>query len=262
MGKPKVVVLCGGRGARLKEETELRPKPLIEIGGKPILWHIMKIYAHYGYNEFVLCLGYKGAMIKEYLYHYHFLMNDFTIKLDNKREVDFHNQHDEVDWKVTAVDTGLETLKGARIKRIERFIDGETFLLTYGDGVADIDINMVVNFHKKQGKVATLTGVRPPSRFGDLLAKEGRVIRFTEKPQASGGLINGGFFVFNRSFFDYLSEDKNCDFEKGALERLAEEGQLAVYEHNGSWECMDTLRETEHLNELWNNNRAFWKVWK
>lgn len=258
----KTVILCGGRGARLREETEVRPKPLVEIGGRPILWHIMKIYAHYGFNDFILCLGYKGAMIKEYLYHYHFLTNDFTVKLDTKREVMFHSQGDEPDWKVTAADTGLDTLKGARIKKIERYVDGSMFLLTYGDGIADIDINAVVGFHKKHGKIATLTAVRPPSRFGDIVVDNGKVITFTEKPQASGGLINGGFFVFNRKIFDYLTEDKDCDFEKGVLERIAKEGQLMVYEHKGSWECMDTLRETEHLNELWDKNKAFWKVWK
>lgn len=262
MNKLKVVILCGGRGARLKEETELKPKPLVEIGGRPILWHIMKIYARYNYNDFVLCLGYKGAMIKEYLYHYHFLMNDFTIKLNTKREVVFHNKNDEVDWKVTVVDTGIDTLKGARIKKVEKYIDTDMFLLTYGDGVADLNIDAVIDFHKKHGKIATLTGVRPPSRFGDLIAEQGKVLRFTEKPQASAGLINGGFFVFNRKIFDYLSEGKDCDFERGALEKLADEGQLCVYEHKGSWECMDTLRDTEYLNDLWDKNKAFWKVWK
>lgn len=262
MQKSKVVILCGGRGTRMREETEIRPKPLIEIGGRPILWHIMKIYAHYGYNDFILCLGYKGSMIKEYFYHYHFLMSDFTIKLNNKRDVSFLNQSDEDNWSITLVDTGLETLKGARIKMIEKHIDTDIFLLTYGDGVADIDINAVIDFHKKHGKIATLTGVRPPSRFGDLVVENGSVLRFSEKPQASAGLINGGFFVFKKEIFDYLSEDQNCDFERGALEKLAKDNQLKVYDHKGSWECMDTLRETEHLNELWNNNRAFWKVWK
>ncbi len=261
MDKQKVVILCGGRGTRMREETEIRPKPLVEIGGKPILWHIMKIYSHYGYNEFILCVGYKGAMIKEYLYHYHFLMNDFTIKLDAKREVTFHNPS-EVDWKVTVLDTGIDTLKGARIKMAEKYITGDTFLLTYGDGIADIDINAVIKFHKKHGKIATLTGVRPPSRFGDLVIEKDRVARFTEKPQASGGLINGGFFIFDKRIFDYLSEVRDCDFERGTLEKLANDGQLYIYEHKGSWECMDTSRDTEYLNELWNNNKAFWKIWK
>jgi len=226
-----------------------------------MLWHIMKTYAHYGYNDFILCLGYKGAMVKEYFYHYHLLMNDFTIKLNNKREIKFHNNSDEVDWNVTLVDTGLNTLKGSRIKRIENYIDTDYFLLTYGDGVADVDIDALVNFHKQHGKIGTLTGVRPPSRFGDLISEGNKVISFTEKAQASGGLINGGFFVFNKKIFDYLSRDENCDFEMGVLEKLAEKGQLQVYEHKGFWECMDTYRETAHLNELWDNKKAFWKVW-
>jgi glucose-1-phosphate cytidylyltransferase len=262
MNKPKVVILCGGRGTRLREETEIKPKPLVEIGGRPILWHIMKIYSHYGYRDFILCLGYKGAMIKEYFYHYKLLMNDATIEFDKKKTITFHNQCDEVDWKVTLVDTGLNSLKGARIKKIEKYIKEDMFLLTYGDGVADIDIEAAINFHKSHKRIGTLTGVRPPSRFGDLVVSKGKVLSFTEKPQASAGLINGGFFVFDKRIFDYLSEDENCDFEMGALERLAKQGELCVYEHKGSWECMDTFRETEHLNELWDKQKAFWKVWK
>ncbi|MDD5618781.1 MAG: sugar phosphate nucleotidyltransferase, partial [Candidatus Omnitrophica bacterium] len=169
---------------------------------------------------------------------------------------------EEVNWKITLVDTGLNTLKGARIKKIEKYINSDIFLLTYGDGVADIDIKSAVEFHKKHGKIATLTGVRPPSRFGDLIVDKGKVLRFTEKPQASAGLINGGFFIFNKDIFDYLSEDEDCDLERVALERLAKENQLSVYEHKGSWECMDTFRDTEHLNDLWNNKKAFWKIWK
>lgn len=262
MSKPKVVILCGGRGTRLREETEVRPKPLVEIGGKPILWHIMKTYSAYGYNDFVLCLGYKGSMIKEYFYHYNVMSNDFTITLDGKRQIEYLNKSDEVDWKVTLVDTGLETLKGGRIKKIEKYIDSEHFLLTYGDGVADVNINEIIKFHKAHGKIGTLTGVRPPSRFGDLVIDKGEVKSFTEKPQASAGMINGGFFVFNRNIFDHLTEDDDCDFEFGALEKLARQGELMVYEHKGSWECMDTLRETEHLNELWKSGKAFWKAWK
>lgn len=262
MIKPKVVILCGGRGTRLREETEIKPKPLIEIGGRPILWHIMKIYSYYGYKDFILCLGYKGAMIKEYFYHYKLLMNDVTIGFNKNEAIIFHNQCDEIDWKVTLVDTGLNTLKGARIKKIEKYIKEDIFLLTYGDGVADIDIDATINFHKKRGRIGTLTGVRPPSRFGDLVVSKDKVLSFTEKPQASAGLINGGFFVFDKRVFDYLSEEENCDLEMGALETLAKEGQLGVYEHKGSWECMDTFRETEHLNELWDKQKAFWKIWK
>ena len=267
MNNPKVVILCGGRGARLNEETEIKPKPLVEIGGKPILWHIMKIYSTFGFDNFVLCLGYKGAMIKEYFYHYHLMMNDFTLTFNNvanesKRNVKFEQGVEKIDWTITLADTGIDTLKGARIKRIEKYIEGDTFLLTYGDGVADVDIDAIIKFHKKHGKIATLTGVRPPSRFGDLVARNNKVMQFTEKPQASAGLINGGFFVFNKKIFNYLTADENCDFEKGALERLAQKGELMVYEHKGSWECMDTYRDTVYLNELWNNNKAFWKKWK
>jgi glucose-1-phosphate cytidylyltransferase len=245
----------------MKGETEVRPKPLVEIGGKPMLWHIMKIYASYGFNEFVLCLGYKGSMIKDYFYHYYALMNDFTVKLDGDNMIEYHNKPDEIDWKVTLVDTGLNTLKGGRIKKIQKYVNSEDFLLTYGDGVADVDIKKTIEFHKKHGKIATLTGVRPPSRFGDLIVEKGRVMDFTEKSQASAGLINGGFFVLNNKIFDYLTDDESCDFEKGTLEKLAKESQVMVYEHQGSWECMDTVRETEHLNELWSKNEAFWKVW-
>jgi glucose-1-phosphate cytidylyltransferase len=262
MKKPKVVILCGGRGSRMQEETEIRPKPLIEIGGKPILWHIMKIYSSYGYNEFVLCLGYKGSSIKEYFYNYHVLMNDFTITMDGKQEIQYHNTSDEIDWKVTLVDTGTNSLKGARIKKIEKYIDSDRLLLTYGDGVADVNIEKLMDFHLKHGKLGTLTGVRPPSRFGDLIVEKGKVEKFSEKPQASAGMINGGFFVLNKGIFNYLSDKEDCDFEMGALEKLAEENQLMVYEHAGSWECMDTVRETEHLNNLWNKGKAFWKVWE
>ncbi|MFC1540664.1 glucose-1-phosphate cytidylyltransferase [Candidatus Margulisiibacteriota bacterium] len=262
MAKPKVVILCGGRGTRMEGETEIRPKPLVEIGGRPILWHIMKTYASYGFNDFVLCLGYKGSMIKEYFYHYYALMNDFTISMDGENKIEYHNKPDEMDWKVTLVDTGLNTLKGARIKRIQKYIDGDMFLLTYGDGVSDVDIEKTIQFHEQHGKIGTLTGVRPPSRFGDLLVKNGQVLDFTEKSQTSAGMINGGFFVLNRKIFDYLTDDESCDFENGALEKLAKDSQMMVYEHKGSWECMDTLRETEHLNELWRENNAFWKVWE
>jgi len=262
MKKPKVVILCGGRGTRLREETELKPKPLIEIGGKPILWHIMKIYSFHGYNEFVLCLGYKGELIKEYFYNYQLHTNDCTIQLGKNHTTTFHSQTDEEQWKVTLADTGIDTLKGSRIKQIEKYIEGDIFMVTYGDGVADIDINKLITFHKKHKKIGTLTGVRPPSRFGDIVAKENKVISFSEKAQASGGLINGGFFVFNRKIFDYVDCGENCDFEFGALEQLAQDGQLMVYDHPGTWECMDTYRETQHLNKLWNENKAFWKLWK
>jgi len=257
----KVIILCGGKGTRLREETEVRPKPLIKIGNKPILWHIMKIYAHYGFNDFALCLGYKGEMIKEYFYHYQILNSDFTIELKNKN-IQVHNPSSEDEWKITLVDTGEKSLKGYRIKKIQKYIDSDTFMLTYGDGVADININSLLEFHNRHNKVGTVTGVRPPSRFGEMLVEKIKVVHFTEKPQVSQGLINGGFFVFKKDFFDFLTEDENCDFERGALEELAKKGELMVYEHKGYWECMDNIRDMEHLNKLWETNQAFWKIWR
>jgi glucose-1-phosphate cytidylyltransferase len=219
----------------------------------------MKIYAHYGFCDFILCLGYKKEMIKEYFINYDRMMADITIELGGGIEI--YGEHREKGWRITLADTGEESLKGARIKKIEKFIEDDTFMLTYGDGVADIDIGELLSFHKSHGKIGTVTGVRPPSRFGELAITGNRVTLFTEKPQVSTGLINGGFFVFDREIFSHLSEDPNCDFERGPLEDIARKGELMVYEHKGSWQCMDTLRDMEHLNRLWKENRAFWKVW-
>ena len=255
----KVVILCGGMGTRLREETEYKPKPLVEIGGKPILWHIMKIYAHYGFKDFILCLGYKGEKIKEYFYNYEILNNDFTIKL-GKHKVQLHNSHDEFGWKITLIDTGEKALKGARLKRIEKYIDSDTFMVTYGDGVANINIPDLLKFHNNHGKIATLTSVKPPSRFGTLLIEGNSVKSFIEKPQAIEGLINGGFFVFNKTLLNYLTDDDLCDLEIGTLDRLAEEKELMVYKHLGGWVCMDTVRDMEYLNKLWSSNKAFWKI--
>lgn len=259
--KIKVVVLCGGLGTRLREETEFRPKPMIEIGGKPILWHIMKIYAHFGFKDFIVCLGYKGEMIKEYFYNYEILNNDFTIELGNQKNIEIHSNHGEKGWRVTLADTGDKALKGSRIKKIEKYVDSDLFMLTYGDGVANINLNDLLSFHNNHGRIGTVTGVRPPSRFGELLVEQNRAVLFSEKPQTSAGLINGGFFVFNQKIFNYLSLDDNCDFEKGPLEKLAKEGELMVYEHKGDWACMDTFRDMEHLNKLWQSAHAFWKIW-
>lgn len=259
---PKVVILCGGMGSRLREETEFRPKPLIEIGNKPILWHIMKIYAHYGYKDFVLALGYKGEMIKNYFYNYEILNNDFTIELGNSKNIEIYSNHNEKGWRITLVDTGVNALKGARIKKIEKYIDDDLFMLTYGDGVANINLHELLAFHKSHNRIGTVTGVRPLSRFGELLVKGNKVISFTEKPQVSEGLINGGFFVFKREFFNYLSENDNCDFEIGPLEQLAKDDELMVYKFEGEWECMDTFRDMQYLNKLWESGKAFWKVWK
>lgn len=260
--QPKVVILCGGRGSRLGDETEYQPKPMVRVGDKPILWHIMKTYAYYGFTDFVLCLGYRGEIIKEYFLNYDVLNNDFTVKFGREKEITTHKALEESGWSVTLADTGNNTLKGARLKRIEKYIPGDVFMVTYGDGVGNINIKELFDFHKKHGKIATVTGVRPPSLFGELLVKDNKALLFSEKPQTSTGLISGGFFVFNRRLFDYLTDDDDCDFEKGPLEEIAAIGELMVYTHGGEWACMDTYRDIEYLNRLWHNNKAFWKVWK
>lgn len=247
-------------GTRLREETEFRPKPLIEIGGKPILWHIMKIYSHYGYNDFVLCLGYKGHMIKEYFLNYRLMNSNFTLHLNSRSEPAFHSPNLSEDWTITFADTGLEAMTGARVKRIEPYVSGDDFMLTYGDGVSDIELMRLWKFHKSHGKVGTVAGVRPLSRFGEFLVEDGRVKEFTEKPPLSGGLINGGFFVFKRKFFDYVRDDDACILEHEPLERLVAEGQLMSYSHTGFWHCMDTYRDFVALNEYWKRG-APWRVW-
>ena len=257
----KVVILCGGLGTRLREETEFRPKPMVEIGGKPIIWHVMKIYAHYGFKDFILCLGYKGEMIKEYFYNYEFLNNDFTIELGDNKDIEIHSSNKEKGWRITLVDTGDKAPKGARVKRVQRYITSDQFLVTYGDGVADIDIDTLLAFHHRHGKLATVTGINPASRFGELKINGNKVESFSEKPRTSSGLINGGFFVFNKAIFDYLSEDDSCDLEVGALEEIAWQDQLMVYKHPGFWACMDTLRDMDYLNELWHEGKAKWKIW-
>ena len=256
----KVVILCGGMGTRLREETEVKPKPMVEIGGMPILWHIMKAYAHYGFNEFILCLGYKGEMIKEYFYHYEVLSNDFTIELGSKK-IDIHPRHSEQGWKITLVDTGLNTMTGARVKRIERFIKEDMFMLTYGDGVTDINIHKLLEYHKNHGKIGTVAGVSPPSRYGELLIHKDQVILFSEKPKNNDNSINGGYFVYNKEFFNYLKDDDDCILEREPLEMLAKDKELQVYQHTGFWQCMDTYRDYKYLNEIWNNGNPPWKVW-
>ena len=258
----KVVILAGGFGTRLQEETVIKPKPMIEIGGKTILWHIMKIYAHYGFKDFIICLGYKGETIKNYFYNYEILSNDFTVELGSYEHIKIHSNHKEKGWRVTLADTGQKALKGARIKRIEKYIKEDLFMITYGDDVADINLHELISFHKGHGRIGTVTSVQPPSRFGELVVENNKVVSFTEKPQASAALINGGFFVFNRKIFDYLTEDDNCDFEVGPLEQLAKDGQLMAYELKGEWACMDTYRDMIYLNKLWESGKAFWKIWK
>lgn len=257
----KVIILAGGLGTRLGNITEEIPKPMVKIGGKPILWHIMKIYSHYGFKDFVLSLGYKQEVIKDYFYNYHVSSTDHTINLGTK-ESTFHNGHEEKDWKVTMIDTGLNTLKGARIKRLEEHLDSDIIMMTYGDGVANINIKKLLEFHKAHGKMITITGVRPPSRFGELIEEKGKLMSFKEKPQTSTGFISGGFFVFNKSFLRHLSKKEDCDLEYGVLEKLAKKGHIMVYKHEGSWECVDTERDLRHLNKIWNEGKAFWKVWK
>lgn len=260
--KIKVVILCGGKGTRLKDEVELKPKPLIEIGGKPILWHIMKSYAHFGFKDFVLCLGHKGGMIKEYFLNYEAMNNDCTISLGGKSRVTFHSNHLERDWTVTLVDTGEETQTGARVKRIEKYIKEDLFMLTYGDGVSDVNLKKLLQFHLAHKKIGTVTGVHPSSRFGELLLGNGSCVsKFSEKPQTVKGFINGGFFVFNRKFFDYLKADEGCYLEHEPMENLADDRQLCVYAHEGFWQCMDTRRELDLLTRLWQENQAPWKVW-
>lgn len=258
----KVVILAGGIGTRFGQETDLIPKPMVTVGDRPILWHIMKIFAHFGFTDFIICLGYKGDVIKRYFYDYEILNNDFTIQLGENRRIQLHHSHEERDWKVTLAYTGEKTLKGGRVKKIEKYIDDEAFMLTYGDGVANINLNKLLEFHKNHKKIGTVTGVRPPSRFGELVVEDSRAILLKEKPQAGAGMINGGFFVFNRRIFDYLTDNDNCDFEIGPLEKLSEDGEFMVFPHEGDWACLDTVRDRDHLNTYWETNQAFWKIWE
>jgi glucose-1-phosphate cytidylyltransferase len=246
---------------RLHEETEFRPKPLIPIGGRPILWHIMKIYAHYGFRDFVLCLGYRGEMIKDYFLNYEAMSGDFTVRLGHGYSIHFNNAHKEQDFVVTLAETGLETMTGGRIKRVEKYIEDATFLMTYGDGVADVDIRALVEYHYQHGRLATVTAVHPPSRFGILTFSDNSVVlNFAEKPQMEEW-VSAGFFVFNRQVFDYLKGD-DCVLEREPLERLAREGQLMAYKHNGFFYAMDTYRDYKFLNELWDRGQTPWRKWE
>ena len=257
----KVVILCGGFGTRMGQDTEVKPKPLMEIGGKPILWHIMKTFAHYGHKDFILCLGYKSEVIKNYFLNYDQLNNDFTVELGTG-QVQVHTRNDEDDWRVTLVETGLHTMTGARVKRVESYVDGDHFMVTYGDGVTDCNINALLEFHHSKNKIGTVTGVSHPSSYGELDISDDLVISFREKPQTQGSMINGGFFVFNTEFFSYLEQDENCVLEREPLEHLTQNGQLAVYSHKGYWRCMDTYRDMLDLNQEWDSGRAGWKIWQ
>lgn len=254
----KVVILAGGFGTRLSEETAIKPKPLVEIGGKPILWHIMKVYSHYGFNDFLICLGYKGYLIKEYFANYFIHMSDITFDMaNNKMEV---HQHYAEPWRVTLVDTGEQTMTGGRLKRACSYLNDEDFCLTYGDGVGDVDIKQLVAFHKAQKTLATVTAVQPPGRFGALNTEGHKVISFKEKPGGDGRWINGGFFVLSPKVIDYIDGD-DIRWEREPMERLADEGQLSAFIHKGMWHPMDTLRDKNYLEALWQSGNAPWKIW-
>jgi len=256
----KVVILAGGVGTRLTEETDIKPKPMIEVGGMPILWHIMKIYYAYGFNEFIICLGYKGYIIKEYFANYFLHLSDITVELatGNIKTLNCKSE----DLRVTLIDTGVDTQTGGRIKRVKSYIGNETFMLTYGDGLADININDLISFHKRHGKLATVTAVRPLGRFGTLvLGKNSYITEFEEKPVGNGGWVNGGFFVLEPKVFDYIIGDETF-WEKKPLENLAKDSELVAYKHTGFWKPMDTLRDKRELEKIWNSGKAPWKVWE
>lgn len=256
----KVVILAGGLGTRLSEETVVKPKPMVEIGEKPIIWHIMKTYSHYGFNDFIICLGYKGYMLKEYFANYFLHQSDMTVDME-KNTIKYHKSRAEK-WKITLVDTGLETQTGGRIKRIQNYIENKTFMLTYGDGVGDININDSLDFHKKNNKLATITAVQPIGRFGAInIDNLSHVSSFHEKPKGDGSWINGGFFILEPKIFDYIENDFSI-WEREPLENLAKDNQLIAYKHNGFWRPMDTLRDKKLLDEMWKNGNAQWKIWK
>jgi glucose-1-phosphate cytidylyltransferase len=254
----KVVILVGGLGTRLSEETTIKPKPMVEIGGNPILWHIMKIYSHYGFNDFIICLGYKGYMIKEYFANYFLHMSDVTIDIKNNK-IEIHQNFSEP-WKISLIDTGENTMTGGRVKRVQSYVGNETFMLTYGDVLSDVDIPNLIKFHKQKGQTGTLTAIRPIGRFGVLELQDTNVTTFLEKPKGQGGYINGGFFVFEPELFDDLTDDTTI-LERDPLESLATKGQLNAYKHEGFWYPMDTLRDKNYLEKIWATGQAPWKVW-
>ena len=259
----KVVILCGGKGTRLREETEYRPKPMVPIGNRPILWHIMKTYAHYGHREFVLCLGYKGDMIRDFFRNYPWHTGDITLSLGQKSAPKFHSRNDEADWSVTLADTGEESMTAYRVKQIQRYIPkGEPFMLTYGDGLASIDLKALTAAHRKSRKICTISAVHPAGRFGALqVDTDGRIRTFKEKPQYEVAQVNGGYMVCEHRMFDYLPDDPRVMLEQKPMEDLAQDSQLNAYNHEGFWQPMDTYQEMQHLNNLWTEGRAPWKVW-
>ncbi len=256
----KLVILCGGKGTRMREETEYRPKPLVDIGNKPIVWHIMKMYSYYGIKDFILCLGYKGDMIKQYFNNIQWLNNDYTLHIENGVSSITYHTNDNSNWNISFIDTGLETLTGGRLKKIKKYIDDNNFMLTYGDGLSDINIKELIKYHKLKGKAATITGIHPISSFGVIEVENGLVKSFTEKPK-QGGFINGGFMVLNRRVFDYIPKG-DCMFVQEPIKNLADDGELAIYEHNGFWIAIDTFKDALRANELWDSGNKPWKVWE
>lgn len=251
----KVVILCGGKGTRMREETEYRPKPLVEIGGKPILWHIMKSYSSYGFNDFILCVGYKGEMIKQYFMDMYWRNNDFTLHFNDDRKIEYHTKEEE-NWNITIINTGIETMTGGRLKQVEKYIEDKEFMFTYGDGLSNVNILELLEFHRKKGKIGTLTGVNPVSDFGVMEVKDGIVNSFKEKPILNDR-INGGFMVFNKAIFKYLPNE-DCFFEQEPIRNLAKDKQLSVYEHNDFWTAIDTFKDVEAVNKLWDKGEHLW----
>lgn len=259
----KVIILCGGRGTRLREETEFRPKPMVPIGHRPILWHIMKTYAHYGHKEFILCLGYKGEMIKDYFRNYPWNTCDLTLMLGRTQAVQFHNHHDEEDWSVTLAETGEDSMTAWRVKQVQRYVPpGEGFLLTYGDGLSTIDINASIAAHRASKKACTISAVHPAGRFGSLyIGEHGKIHNFNEKPQFEEAYVNGGYMVCEHRLFDYLPDDPSVMLERGPMDHLVRDGELNAYKHDGFWQPMDTYQESIYLNEIWAEGKAPWKIW-
>jgi glucose-1-phosphate cytidylyltransferase len=259
----KTVILCGGYGTRIRDLSDNLPKPMIPVGRYPILWHLMKYYAAFGHKDFILCLGYKGQVIKDFFLNYEAQTRDCTVTLGAKRSVEFHTNHEEADWRVTLAETGLDAMTGARVRKIRHYLgDDEHFMLTYGDGLSTVDLHRLLEFHKQHGRIVTITGVRPPGRFGELMAdQKGLVTEFNEKPQATGGRISGGFFVCRRALFDYLDDREDLVLEQEPMRALVRDRQLAVYEHDGFWQCMDTNRDWQYLNKVIEDGRAPWVTW-
>jgi glucose-1-phosphate cytidylyltransferase len=261
IGRMPVVILAGGMGTRLREETERVPKPLVQIGERPILWHIMKLYGHHAARRFIVCLGYKSWSIKEYFLRYHEQLADVTVHIGNSDPPRFHGNPIDEDWEVTLAETGLMTGTGARLLRVREYVDTDTFMFTYGDGIGRVDIAALLDFHRSHGRIGTVTGVRPTSRYGEMSVEDGNVVEFNEKPTTPEGFVSGGFFVFQREVFDYLTDEPGLILEHAPLQHLARDGELAVYPHEGFWMGMDTYREFAELNQLWDSGRAPWKVW-